>query len=206
GAVVFLAVLAARAVGRAWDRSGPAARRGSGAVGLAVVLLCAAGFVWTLTPPAHTSRAVALGRWLEAHHLHDGVGAYWASNLTTVLSDGRVRVRPVVAHGRVLFRYQRESSVAWYEGHEFNFLVYIPKAPWGGVDLATATATYGRPDHVAMVAGLYEVLIWSRPFRVSPQGSTVVSARAFSAFRVSAGARALQPGVDGPGPARPPQR
>ena len=70
--------------------------------------------------------------------------------------------------GRVV-RYQKQSTAAWYARQPFEFLVFDTDKPWGGVNSATATATFGAPTQT-YVDGTYRVLVWSHPLLVSATG------------------------------------
>lgn len=165
--VVFMAVLTGRVVGPLV--AAVRARRGRWAVG-AVALVVAAclvgGFAYRTSLAKPPQTATALSGWLRGHGLTSGVGAYWSSSIVTVVSHGRVRVRPVVPNqdGR-LVRYDRESDARWYAGREFDFVVFQPGAASAGVSLADASRTWGPPAHQYTVDG-YQVAVWAHPFRV----------------------------------------
>lgn len=166
--VVLAAIVAARVVARQWSaHRRHQVARSSAVVGVAVAACFAAGFGFTLDAPMPSDPEVQLAAWLSAHHLRDGVGAYWSASATTVASDGAIKIRPVVAGptGR-LERYLRQSSAAWYGAQPFTFLVYQPSAPWGGVDSASAVATWGQPS-ASYTVGAYDVLVWPDTFNVS---------------------------------------
>ena len=111
--------------------------------------------------------AVALGQFLVAHRLSSGIGDYWSSSLVSVESDNAVAVRPVISNGSGrLLRYGRQSDKSWYSRHSFSFLVFDTARPWGGVDLVSATATFGPPTQVEHV-GTYDVLTWSHRLRIA---------------------------------------
>lgn len=166
--IIFGAILASRVVGRVaegltWGALG----RAAAAVGLAASCCYAAGAAINLDQSAPQSSAATLGSWLEAHDLHDGIGAYWSSSIVTVESSGRVEVRPVVArNGHDLVRYDRNSAGYWYT-EPFNFLVFNLQAPWGDVSWQTAVTTFGPPSRSYTVAGTYRVMVWDRTLRIS---------------------------------------
>ncbi len=166
GAAILMSILAGRVLARESRRFVSVWPIFAG-LGAALLLLFAAGFAYTATAPRQPQPGAILGEWLAARGLTNGVGAYWSASITTVESDYKVRVRPVLEHNNRLVRYDRESDAAWYAGQHFSFLVFQPGAPWGGVGITTATATFGRPVHSYGVDG-YEVLVWRRPFTVSP--------------------------------------
>ncbi|MGD1011833.1 MAG: hypothetical protein ABR925_04780 [Acidimicrobiales bacterium] len=171
-AVVFGSILGARLAGRIAER----ARNGWPRVAVAsVAALVAVGYVatfantLTVAPPGQS--VVHLATYLKEHHLTKGVGDFWSASIVTVESSDAVVVRPVVAvdsDGHVV-RYTRLSTSAWYGGG-FQFLVYNAVAVWGGVDEKSAVATFGAPQHAAMV-GPYEVLTWSHDISVSGTGT-----------------------------------
>jgi len=166
--VLFASVLSGRIVARAWQRPRPGWATRAICVFCAAVSLCfAAGLGYTLAQPVAVQRASTLASWLEAHHLRNGVGGYWASSITTVDSSGAITVRPVWTdrEGR-LVRSMYESSASWYAGQYFQFLVYQMPVHQG-VDNVSATKTWGRPAHTYDVGG-YEVLVWSVDFSVAP--------------------------------------
>ncbi len=170
-ALVYASILAGRLAGRLVERM-----RGGGmaVVASAVCLGLVAGYVATFAdtlgarPPAEG--AVRLAAYLERHHLDRGVGAYWSSSIVTVESSGRVALRPVVAlpGGRIV-RYPRNSEASWYGGG-FQFLVFQPSAPWGGVTAAAAAASFGAPAGVATI-GSYEVLTYRHDLTIRPDGA-----------------------------------
>jgi hypothetical protein len=173
-AIIFACILAARMVG-AWVSAPPSVAlwRWSSALGL----VCVVAFVGadahviqagdTLSGPARP--AAELGRFLEAHGLHHGLGDYWSASIVTVTTDDDVAIRPVTVDpaGRVV-RYGRQSSAAWYTGKSFQFLVYNT-AISEGVDSPLAAATFGAVEHTYRV-GPYRVLVWPHPISVSAAG------------------------------------
>ena len=66
-----------------------------------VTLLASAaliGLVLARTPPTADLAGPEVhdvAAWLDTHDLHDGFGPYWMSSIVTVVTQGRVRVRPV---------------------------------------------------------------------------------------------------------------
>lgn len=183
-AVVFGSVLAGRLAGRLTEivfAPGLESRRRiwrSTAFRAATVVLSAAvvagyvaTFVDTLSVAAPPSLSTGLARYLERHHLERGIGDYWSASIVTVDSDEHVVVRPVIASvSDRLVRYTKASTSTWYT-RRFQFLVYNLANPWGGVDLASATSSFGRPVEVRAV-GTYRVLTWGRELRVPPSGGS----------------------------------
>ena len=166
--VVFASVLSGRIVAQAWQRLRPGRMtRAICVVGVAVSLCFAAGLGCTLAQPVAAQSASTLASFLEAHHLRNGVGSYWAASITTVESRGAVTVRPVLADpdGK-LGRYMKLSSANWYAGQQFQFFVYETPI-YQGVDSVSATKTWGPPAHTYVVGG-YNVLVWSSTFSVAP--------------------------------------
>ena len=166
--VVFASVLSGRIVAQAWQRLRPGRMtRAICVVGVAVSLCFAAGLGCTLAQPVAAQRASTLASFLEAHHLRNGVGSYWAASITTVESRGAVTVRPVLANQEgKLGRYMKLSSANWYAGQQFQFFVYETPI-YQGVDSVSATKTWGPPAHTYVVGG-YHVLVWSSTFSVAP--------------------------------------
>jgi len=174
-AVIFGAVLAGRMMGRLASGVASARQR---RVGRALFVTVMAGLVaalgFNVTSPAPARPYTQLGQFLEAHHLRHGIGDYWSASATTVATGDSVMIRPVITtpEGKVV-RYQRQSTSSWYGDRPFAFLVYDTSRPWGGVDSATASATFG---HVARTyaVGTYRVLVWGRPVRVQAMGFSPV--------------------------------
>lgn len=176
GSVVFLAVLAGRVVARGWERCRAATvRRGFAVVGIALLCLFASGTGFVMSSARPQQPAGGVAGWLDARHLTSGVGAYWASNILTVVSHGTVVVRPVIADPRQnLVRYARESDVRWYKKRHFKFLVYPSGVPWEGVDGTTAQATFGPATSIQKVGG-FTVLVWAHGFRVPAEQGWPIS-------------------------------
>ena len=166
---LFMSLLTARVIARAWSRlaaTGWGVLPAVGVVAVGITAAYGAAFGYQLATTPYPQPAPALASWLQAHHLTQGVGAYWAASLTTVEADGHVRVRPVIpdSNGH-LVRYMRESAAEWYAGRSFDFLVFQPGPLALGVTPAEAAATWGPPAHQYAVDG-YLVLVWARPFGV----------------------------------------
>jgi hypothetical protein len=167
GTVVLTSVLTGRLVARVWEGvHASSLKRGLWLAGAGMTVCFAVGTGFTVSRPIAVSSPASLASFLEAHHLRSGVGDYWSASITTVASGGAVVVRPVWADGAdTLSREMYESSASWYAGQRFQFLVYqVPTD--GGVDLATATRTWGPPERTYVV-GQYRVLVWPG-FSVSP--------------------------------------
>jgi hypothetical protein len=167
--ILFVSVLSGRMVARVWPHLRARWAAGAAALGLAALLGSAAAVGYQLSLPAVPLPEAVLATWLEAHHLHNGVGDYWAASATTVASDGTVTVRPVVTGTNLtLYRYMYESASDWYAGERFQFLVYgLP--PFTDVDSVSATDTWGVPAHTYVV-GPYRVLVWSHSITLPPAG------------------------------------
>jgi hypothetical protein len=175
--IVFASVLSGRIVAQAWQRLRPGRMtRVICVTGVAASLCFAAGVGCMLAQPVAAQSASTLASFLEAHHLRNGVGGYWAASITTVESKGATTVRPVLAdpEGK-LGRYMKLSSANWYAGQHFQFLVYETPV-YQGVDSVSATKTWGPPAHTYVVGG-YHVLVWSSTFSVAPFPSSVDQAQ-----------------------------
>jgi hypothetical protein len=188
-AVIFGAVLTGRLMGRlAASIDSKRFLRLGAALGLLVTGAFAAALGFTVTAPAPSRTFTALGQFLEAHHLRSGIGDYWSASITTVATRGSVTLRPVITNpGGEIVRYERQSTSNWYVDQTFAFLVYDTARPWGGVDSATAAATFGPISHTYPV-GSYRVLVWTHPLSVSPAGFSPI-------IQDSAGSRAT-PALD----------
>lgn len=170
-AYIFGSILAARIVTRiALRRGATVGGRIAGAVALVATGGYAAGLLSEVVAPTAPNSAVQLAGFLKSHHLHLGVGDYWSSSITTVLSNNKVVVRPVVAnnYGHVV-RYGRQSSAHWYKGKTFQFLVYNPGLPWGGITPTTIQATFGGWSREYTV-GTYVIYVWNNDIHVGPVG------------------------------------
>lgn len=170
-AVVFGSILGARLVARlaAAVADDPRRRRRRSGAGAAAALAVAAAvglavsFGSGLARAAPARTAAAVSRFLLAHGLRRGLGDYWDASIVTVESRGQVRVRPAVeGPGGRLAPFPRNAARRWYDGVSFWFLLYRPSAPFGGVDGASAAATFGSPAHRFAVDG-YAVLVWRGP-------------------------------------------
>lgn len=143
-----------------------------GVLATAVLVLVGAGNVAGSIASARTTTLptppVVLAAWLSAHHLTHGWGGYWDATVVTVVSNDQVRVVPVIGvHGQ-LHGFADLASDAWFTDHsgapQSTFLVYEPRSPWGDVTLATATATFGKPDEQTVVS-IFKILVWNHDTR-----------------------------------------
>ncbi|HEV8064765.1 MAG TPA: hypothetical protein VGP46_08035 [Acidimicrobiales bacterium] len=166
--VIFATILAGRMVARVWPRlTFGALAKSVAAVGAASVLLYGASVGYMLAQAGPGQPDGQLVSYLEAHRLYNGVTDYWTSNLTTVQSQGRVKLRPVVANSGTMKRYTKQSSSAWYAGQKFQFFVWNTGIYWGNINIPSAVRTWGKPATETKV-GQYWILTWSHPLIVNP--------------------------------------
>ncbi len=117
-------------------------------------------------PPGHA----ALVRWLLAHHLDYGLGAYGVGNTTTLATGNRVHIVVVVFYGGQCHPLRWEAQASGYDPrlHDATFIVQA-------VPAATIHGVFGIPDHVYHV-GSARVLVWHRNLlkQVQPAHGTPV--------------------------------
>lgn len=96
-----------------------------------------------LTPP---TRVTVLDRWLEAHHLTDGLGQYWTGAGSRVDSGGRLRISPTVNSPARPYAWIMKPS--WFDQsqHTANFVV-AGTDPAGGLVYSESTVrhAFGKP-------------------------------------------------------------
>jgi hypothetical protein len=131
---------------------------------LAVLLGYLAGLAWEISQPPVAAQNQQLTTWLQARHLHDGLSGYWESNVVTLTSGDRVRIRAVATSGGRIVPSLRESDAAWYDpGRDTaRFVVLFPGvAGYPGFTPERAVlATFGRPARIYHV-GAYMILVWN---------------------------------------------
>ncbi|MFD0744091.1 hypothetical protein ACFQ1L_21375 [Phytohabitans flavus] len=161
--VVAVLPLGAVLAGRVW---GPRLARLPRATPVAVVVfvLLGAELVGHAAAKGEPGHAADVARWLDGRGLRYGLGDYWNSNNITVLTDGRVAVRPVVTSDPIS-AYRWESKVDWYDPAEYDatFLVLDTRNPSRGE--ATATAQWGPPVERHEFAGTV-VLVYDKDLLV----------------------------------------
>jgi hypothetical protein len=125
-----------------------------------------AGLVYEVGQPAAPAQNQRLEAWLAARHLHTGLSGYWESNVVTLISGNRVRIRQVVVTpGARLIPSNVESDWAWYDPahNSANFVVLtrgVPGYP-GLTSRHAVLATFGPPAQTYHF-GMFTVLIWHR--------------------------------------------
>jgi hypothetical protein len=132
---------------------------------LAVGVFYLFGLVHEISQPPVPAQNQQLESWLVARHLRTGLSGYWQSNVVTLTSGGRVRIRMVLPHGTRLVAAAYESRAVWYDPayQTANFVVLfrgIPGFP-GFTDIQGVLNTFGRPARTYQV-GRYQVLVWNR--------------------------------------------
>ena len=124
------------------------------AAGLAA--LCFAATWAPLEPPNQQ-----LADWLSGHGYTEGLATYWQANETTVTSGGKVHIAPVTSQATSVRRW--ESSISWYDPsrQRANFVVAMtdPNSGLGGLSMAAARKSFGRPAHQYQV-GQYVVMVY----------------------------------------------
>jgi hypothetical protein len=132
---------------------------------LAVGAIYVVGLVHEISRPPVPAQNQRLESWLAARHLRTGLSGYWQSNVVTLTSGGRVRIRMVMPRGTRLAAAPYESRAVWYDPARStaNFVVLfhgIPGFP-GFTDARGVLKTFGRPARTYQV-GPYRVLVWNR--------------------------------------------
>jgi hypothetical protein len=132
---------------------------------LAVGAVYLLGLAHEVSQPPVPAQNQRLESWLAARHLRTGLSGYWQSNVVTLTSGGRVRIRTVIPQGTGLAADRYESKADWYNpAHSrANFVVLfrgIPGFP-GFTDTAGALNTFGKPARTYQV-GPYKILVWNR--------------------------------------------
>jgi hypothetical protein len=142
--VVAVLPLGAVLAGRVWGPRLASLPRAAPVAAVVGVLLAAelVGHAAARGTPGH---AEDVARWLDARGLRYGLGEYWNANNITLLTSGRVAVRPVVAADRVA-AYRWESKVDWYDAatHDATFLVLDTRGTGTRAE-AVALAQFGQP-------------------------------------------------------------
>lgn len=124
------------------------------------------GLVHEISQPSVPPQNQRLESWLAAHDLHTGLSGYWESNVVSLTSGDRVRVRQVAVapDGRLIIS-NIESDLAWYdpERNSANFVVLTPGVPGypGFTSRRAVLATFGPPAQTYHF-GLYTVLVWHK--------------------------------------------
>ena len=132
---------------------------------LVVLLGYLAGLAYEISQPPAAVPNQQLISWLAARHLHTGLSGYWESNIVTLTSGDRVRIRLVKPSGGRLMAGAYETNAGWYDPdrNTANFVVLSPGTPgYPGFSSEPAVlATFGQPAGTYHV-GSYTVLVWNR--------------------------------------------
>jgi hypothetical protein len=117
---------------------------------LAIGLVCYLGaLAYNDSQPIQTPAHQDLANWLTAHHLKYGLAGYWESNITTLDSDGQVRVASLAEGGASPDAY--ESDSAWYNPavSTANFIVSVSSPPSDAklISASVLRAKFGQPAH-----------------------------------------------------------
>jgi hypothetical protein len=123
------------------------------------------GLAHEISQPPAPAQDQQLTSWLEARHLQTGLSGYWESNVVTLTSGDRVRIRLVSPAGGRLVRGRSESKANWFDPqhNRANFVVLFPGvAGYAGFTSERAVlATFGPPARTYHV-GFYRVLVWNK--------------------------------------------
>jgi hypothetical protein len=112
---------------------------------------------------------------LESHHLTYGLGTYWTANITTLGSNGQVRVVPVVDQDGRIRPYRWHADAAWFRGSRLdtaNFVVFDRDAPQVPFQEAVINS-FGAPQRIYRLADARNsvIFVWYHPIL----GSTIAS-------------------------------
>jgi len=105
---------------------------------------------------------------LEKHHLREGLGTYWAANITTLRSGQELRVVPVVAEQGRIYPRRWNAGAAWFTTAQLanaRFVVIDGASTSFATYLRAVTASFGAPDHIYHLAGApgYVIFVWNHP-------------------------------------------
>jgi hypothetical protein len=134
---------------------------------LPVLLVMLLGYVVILghevVKPAAPAPNQQLANWLVARHFHNGLAAYWAADITTLLSGDRVQVVPVCGGAGGFTPEVWEGKASWYDParHYANFLVIGAPSTCNYATVAQARSVFGPSARTYHVAG-YTVLVWDK--------------------------------------------
>jgi hypothetical protein len=131
------------------------------AAGMAALLalpffLIAAQSAWTVrqqAPGVMAAPQMEVTQWLVAHRLTYGTGDYWTSQAVGPLSEGRLKLVPVVAEGGklVVMKWNSDQSL-WRRMTPPQFVAFTDGNLFG-VTLQAVNATFGPPVAVYHVGG-----------------------------------------------------
>ncbi len=115
------------------------------ALGLACYL---GGLAYNDIQPIQAPAHLDLADWLTAHQLKDGLAGYWEANITTLDSDGQVRLASLAERGVAPDAY--ESDSAWYNPavSTANFIVSVSSPPSDArlISARVLSARFGQPS------------------------------------------------------------
>jgi hypothetical protein len=126
-----------------------------------VAVAVLAGYVLSLAvgvsaPPAAQPRDAHLARWLLAHHLDYGLGAYGTGNALTLYARDHVHVVVVTFAGGRCYPFAWETQASGYDARLHDATFVLQAAP-----SATIRKVFGTPDHVYQV-GSTRVFVWHK--------------------------------------------
>ena len=132
--------------------------------------------LWTSVGPrlvTKSTRAMAIGSFLEKHSLTYGYGPYWGAETDAMdwFTHGRVTIRPVIFNQRGIRPLTVEVSDLWYSpedqpaGDRTTFLVMTDtdgSCPSVSSCVATATHQFGTPAR-QLTYRKWTILVWNHP-------------------------------------------
>ena len=135
-----------------------------------------AGLSYSVIQSPAPIQAQQLISWLTAQHLTSGLGAYWQSNVVTLATSNRIRIRPLsfsAVHGlptgepgphAKLVPTVWDTKLQWYDPRTQSANFVVLGGPHGfsrSADKGLVLATFGPPARSTRV-GPYEVLVWTK--------------------------------------------
>ncbi|MBC8104470.1 MAG: hypothetical protein H7Z41_17985 [Cytophagales bacterium] len=126
------------------------------------------------TAPADVP-ATRLAAWLEERGLRDGYGAYWCSSITTLVSEGRVRVRALRRSENGNGKMEPliwGVDTRWYQSHGPVRFVVVDSLGTYAVTEKNVIQAFGNPDATHHLED-YTILVWNQD--ISPRLSAVAA-------------------------------
>ena len=105
-------------------------------------------------------------QWLEKNQYSHGYGNYWEASAITVMSSGKLTVRPIInpIDSNEITPDHWLTKSDWYSKTESpdqgNFIIFNSRHP-DRLDLAKIILNFGKPGQIITING-YTILIWNK--------------------------------------------
>lgn len=145
-----------------WALSNIKMKRNVLIAGIPVVCLCIITFISMVTLDKHSyynGEIRGLVKYLEESDLHYGYGTFWNANISTLLSDSKVKIRDITLEDDAYYKRSYQSNDNWYEDAPYYDKYFIVLTNDEYNDYYVDKQIFDEPEEI-LEHGIFTILVY----------------------------------------------